>query len=1086
MILPVELICAGVAVLVYANTFDADFVYDDSRAILKNLNVRTSTPLYNIFLDDFWGTRMTHSGSHKSYRPITTLSFRLNYFISGFEPWSYHSTNILLHAISTWLFVKFLKTRIFSMESSNHFKSVIAGLLFAVHPIHTEAVAGIVGRADILSCIFVLATLLSYTRHCDDCNYKHGQLDSKKNDYLQNQKKTVTSHSNDIPKQKRRVKLRWKDKKRNHCTDFTKTSTIPIEKQYSNTGNKTADQKQTYFRISKQTIFELFQKMLSPTGNITAKYTVSLSYVFALCAILSKENGACALPLCAIYDICISSNMGISSTLQVMLCQINSERFRKMRLRVRKLVMATLLILMVRISPWYIFSSSTSASLPSFSTADNPASTNESILTRTLTFHYLIVFNMKLLICPTELSYDWGVISLIESVWDVRNLSTIVFYSGLLLIGRHLWKTLREKDKAMIISHGNDTLSLFHIDEYSKRKNNATEEILGKSQNADMKRTLGNEYVHSTALLKALLNKSDIDSVEINDEGIHMENTNCSIWPNESCNGLSVKKENLHPSTKHLTTDTPKLLLNVSDAKCLPCDFPESTNSSGYATESGEESHETRERRNHSCKKSLPAKTRVETLKTFHTRDEQISQYSSSKCQNNATLMGIAIMIISFIPATNLFFYVGFVIAERLLYLPSVGFCVLVAEGLGIAYKKILSRIPEGNSKLRFRSFIKLCGLMFLLALSCKTVIRNRDWSNEYNLYRSGVMTSPAKSWANLGNVLKVQGKIKDAEFSYIQALKERGNMADVHYNLGLLYQEQRRYEEAMHRYKRAIQYRPSLAVAHLNIGIILAEIGRYEDAEKVYKHIVTIEDTGLRDPRGHAKTKISALYNLGCMLSSQGKHEEAVIAFSNAVQRRTEDYEPHSLYNMLGQSLSKLNRNVEAEKWFQESLKSKPDHVPAHLTYAALLRRLKKTEATEILYKRAIQFEPQNHIIYNHLGKFYNDHGQYLKAAKVLEDGVMTQSGSRDYDTLMTAGDTNRHAGKYEKSEIYYRIATRISPRSVEAHVNLGGILHLQRKYSEARKSYTKALALKPNDPTARDNLRKLEEILKLNERDG
>lgn len=71
---------------------------------------------------------------------------------------------------------------------------------------------------------------------------------------------------------------------------------------------------------------------------------------------------------------------------------------------------------------------------PSFSPADNPAADSTDLLTRTLTFLYLPVFNFYLLVCPVTLSFDWsmGAIPLLESFCDSRVFATIVFYFTLL------------------------------------------------------------------------------------------------------------------------------------------------------------------------------------------------------------------------------------------------------------------------------------------------------------------------------------------------------------------------------------------------------------------------------------------------------------------------------------------------------------------------------------------------------------------------------------------------------------------------------------------------------------------------------
>lgn len=132
-----------------------------SRAIKTNQDLLPETPWTNIFYDDFWGTLLTHSGSHKSYRPLCTLSFRLNHAVGELEPWGYHLVNVAFHGAVTGLF-----TSLARLLLGGGLWSLLAGLLFASHPIHTEAVAGIVGRADEGAALFFLLSLLCYIRHC--------------------------------------------------------------------------------------------------------------------------------------------------------------------------------------------------------------------------------------------------------------------------------------------------------------------------------------------------------------------------------------------------------------------------------------------------------------------------------------------------------------------------------------------------------------------------------------------------------------------------------------------------------------------------------------------------------------------------------------------------------------------------------------------------------------------------------------------------------------------------------------------------------------------------------------------------------
>ncbi|XP_077451489.1 protein O-mannosyl-transferase TMTC3 [Stigmatopora argus] len=152
------LLLTTLVVACYWNSLSCGFVFDDVSAILDNKDLRPTTPLRNLFLNDFWGTPMVEERSHKSYRPLTVLTFRLNYLMTELSPASYHLFNIVLHVAACLLFLHVCRLFL------DHTSGLMAVLLFAVHPIHTEAVTGVVGRAELLSSIFLLAAFLAYTK----------------------------------------------------------------------------------------------------------------------------------------------------------------------------------------------------------------------------------------------------------------------------------------------------------------------------------------------------------------------------------------------------------------------------------------------------------------------------------------------------------------------------------------------------------------------------------------------------------------------------------------------------------------------------------------------------------------------------------------------------------------------------------------------------------------------------------------------------------------------------------------------------------------------------------------------------------
>jgi hypothetical protein len=102
---------------------------------------------------------MANETSHKSLRPLVTLSFRLQYWMVGASAFSFHALDVALHAAAAVAFMHV--ATIFTRSSS---VSLCAAVLFASHPVHTEAVANVSGRAEIMCALAYFVALLLYDR----------------------------------------------------------------------------------------------------------------------------------------------------------------------------------------------------------------------------------------------------------------------------------------------------------------------------------------------------------------------------------------------------------------------------------------------------------------------------------------------------------------------------------------------------------------------------------------------------------------------------------------------------------------------------------------------------------------------------------------------------------------------------------------------------------------------------------------------------------------------------------------------------------------------------------------------------------
>ncbi|KAJ8249970.1 hypothetical protein COCON_G00231860 [Conger conger] len=623
-----ELFCSAVALVLYLNTLGADFCYDDSRAIKYNQDLLPETPWLNIFYHDFWGTLLTHSGSHKSYRPLCTLSFRLNHALGGLEPWGYHLVNVTLHAAVTGVFARLARSLLGGRWA------LAAGLLFAAHPVHTEAVAGVVGRADLGAGLFFLLSLLCYS---------------------------------------------W------HSTNPTPSTTGPAPHCW---------------------------------------VWLLASLLLAGCSMLWKEQGVTVLGVAAAYDLFIFHRLRLRPLLHL----LRKRKSPSLLLSLSAVVVWGAVLLAARLY-WM------GNKPPNFSSSDNPAANSPSRLARTLTFLHLPAANFWLLLCPSTLSFDWSMdaVPLLRSLSDWRNLHTVAFYAGLLLLAHFgLRSPARDRDAHVVDGDRHVTDSNTHI--------------------ADGDTCVADGDAHITE-------------------------------------GNGRYPEAPHPEPGDAVPQAP----------------------------------------------SSPAVARA-------------VDGATGPSPEGAVLFSLALLVLPFLPASNLLFYVGFVMAERVLYIPSMGFCLLLALGL----RSLSSRLGPRAS----RPALLGCCAALLLLFGGKTVLRNRDWHSEETLYRSGIAVNPPKAWGNLGNVLRNQGKMTEAERAYRNALYYRSNMADMLYNLGLLLHDSKQLPEALQYYTLAINSRPTLASAYLNSGIILMNQGHLDEAKRTFLTCANIPDENLKEgpPAAHWK----------------------------------------------------------------------------------------------------------------------------------------------------------------------------------------------------------------------------------------
>ena len=135
------------ALACFANTLPNDFVYDDAHIVRDNTNIRDLRDWRAVWLTEWWAQRdgkPNPDPQHdRLYRPLTQFTLALNYAVDAAgpdgrpQPRGFHAVNILLHALATLLVWAFTLRLV-----DNRAVAAWTAVLFAVHPIHAEAVTG--------------------------------------------------------------------------------------------------------------------------------------------------------------------------------------------------------------------------------------------------------------------------------------------------------------------------------------------------------------------------------------------------------------------------------------------------------------------------------------------------------------------------------------------------------------------------------------------------------------------------------------------------------------------------------------------------------------------------------------------------------------------------------------------------------------------------------------------------------------------------------------------------------------------------------------------------------------------------------
>ncbi len=205
-------------------------------------------------------------------------------------------------------------------------------------------------------------------------------------------------------------------------------------------------------------------------------------------------------------------------------------------------------------------------------------------------------------------------------------------------------------------------------------------------------------------------------------------------------------------------------------------------------------------------------------------------------------------------------FRLNWIVAERYLYLSSIGIFVAVGLALGPLLKK-----------KQYQTIATAILVFILIALSVRTIFRNIDWATEDNLWIATGKTSPSSpnTHNNLGDVYGRHGDKQAALREFQTAIDLKPDYGDAYHNLANTYRELGQMDKALENYQNAIKYNPGLWQSYQNIAAIYFQAKMYDKALANIQQAIKINPNNL-----------NLVDNLGLIYLTMGQKDQAKQVF--------------------------------------------------------------------------------------------------------------------------------------------------------------------------------------------------------------
>ena len=264
--------------------------------------------------------------------------------------------------------------------------------------------------------------------------------------------------------------------------------------------------------------------------------------------------------------------------------------------------------------------------------------------------------------------------------------------------------------------------------------------------------------------------------------------------------------------------------------------------------------------------------------------------------------VAVTLMIAPLLPVLNLkVFPYEYIIQDRYLYLPSIGFCYLLAI--------LILRLARKRAALAV-----VLSIVGLLGYGAATVLQNRVWHDSVALWQRAVYYSP-NSWSthyNLGLAYLGLKQYELAQTELLEAKRLDSNRGNVYNNLALAQAGMGHADEAITNLKAALALDPKLLEVHNNLGALLYDKGNYADAKLEFARVLEADPSSM-----------SARFNMARTLAAMGDHAAAIRQYEALLAKEPMDVAAHY---QLGLSYAAVGRKSEAVTEFGRALQMDRD----------------------------------------------------------------------------------------------------------------------------------------------------------------